>query len=385
MVSYSFYENDGRVKRYAETLAHRGDQVDVISLKKSGQPSFECLNGVNIYRVQERIPDEKGKFAYLSRILRFLVHSAFILTMKHFKNPYRLVHVHSIPDFEVFAAFLPKLFGSSVILDIHDVLPELYMAKFQKNTTSILFRLLIGVEKLSCSFADQVIISNHLWQKKLLSRSVDRKKCHTILNYPDSSIFYPRARTRNDGKFIMMYPGTVNWHQGLDLAINAFEMIYEEVSEAEFHIYGRGSELEELRSLVTIKNLKDRVLFKPLVPIERIAELMASADLGVIPKRNDGFGGEAFSTKSLEFMSVGVPLVMSDTKIDRYYFNDSIVRFFEAGNATSLASAMREMIKDEAMRNRISKNALKFVEDFSWEKKNQEYFDLVDHLTGIKS
>ena len=59
---------------------------------------------------------------------------------------------------------------------------------------------------------------------------------------------------------------------------------------------------------------------------------MSGADLGIVPKRANSFGNEAYSTKIMEFMSLGVPMVVSDTKSDRYYFDDSVVRFFESGN-----------------------------------------------------
>jgi len=36
-------------------------------------------------------------------------------------------------------------------------------------------------------------------------------------------------------------------------------------------------------------------------------DVMAEADLGVVPKRADSFGNEAYSTKIMEFMSLGVP------------------------------------------------------------------------------
>jgi len=380
MLAYSFYENDGRVKRYAETLASRGNQVDIISLKKKGQPTFECLKGVNVYRIQERSLEEKGKLIYFERLIRFLIHSTYFLSILHLKYRYNLVHVHSIPDFEIFAAFWPKLSGAKLIIDIHDIVPELYMSKFNSNANGFLFKALIAIEKLSTAFADHVIVSNHIWEGRLHSRSVRGNKCTTILNYPDPSIFYPRIRKKTDRKFIMMYPGTLNLHQGVDLAINAIEKIAEQMPEAEFHIYGRGSELEKLKQMVTSKRIEHWIRFKSHLPIEKIAELMANADLGIIPKRNNLFGGEAFSTKSLEFMALGVPVIMSETKIDRYYFNDSVVKFFEPDNVDSLAAAILEMIKNEQKRKKLSENALKFLENFSWEKKKIEYIDLVDHL-----
>ena len=112
MVTYSFYENDGRVKRYAETLARRGGLVDIISLRKANQSSFEAINGVNVYRIQERIRDEESKISYLIRLLRFLIHSTLFLSRRYYVQRYDLVHVHSIPDFEVFAAILPRIFGA---------------------------------------------------------------------------------------------------------------------------------------------------------------------------------------------------------------------------------------------------------------------------------
>ena len=35
MITHSFYESDNRVIRYAETLAQRGDSVEVFALRRS--------------------------------------------------------------------------------------------------------------------------------------------------------------------------------------------------------------------------------------------------------------------------------------------------------------------------------------------------------------
>jgi glycosyltransferase involved in cell wall biosynthesis len=268
-----------------------------------------------------------------------------------------------------------------MILDIHDIVPEFYAAKFKKPNNSFLYKTLVLVEKLSAAFSDHVIISNHLWLRTI-SRSVNGNKVSAIMNYPDQSIFYRRARTRSDDRFIMIYPGSLNWHQGLDIAIRALSLIKDQVSHVQFHIYGSGDRKESLLNLVSQLELQERVLINDMIPKEQIAEVMANADLGVVPKRNDFFGGEAFSTKTLEFMSLGIPVLVAATKIDMHYFNDSVVRFFEPENEGDLAQGMLTLIKDKKASERLAANASRFLEGYTWEKNSRLYLDLVDTLVA---
>ena len=124
--------------------------------------------------------------------------------------------------------------------------------------------------------------------------------------------------------------------------------------------------------------------FNPL-PLRQIAGVMAKADLGVVPKRADGFGNEAFSTKIMEFMSVGVPVIVSETKIDRYYFSDSGVRFFEPGNADALSQAMAEVLENPGIRCQMVDKALEYVSRNSWANRKAEYLRLVDKLIGASA
>ena len=247
---------------------------------------------------------------------------------------------------------------------------------------SFLYKLLIFVEKLSAAFADHVIISNHIWERTLC-RSVSNEKCSVIMNYPDPEIFYARERSRKDGRFVMMYPGTLNFHQGLDIALRAFARVKDEIPRAEFHIYGKGDSKSSIEAIVRDLGLDGRVLMHDVRPKEEIAEIMANADLGVVPKRNDAFGGEAFSTKILEFMALGVPVLVSATKIDRYYFNDSVVKFFDPEDEASLAAAMVELAEDDGLRKGLSERARKFVrEEYDWEKRKGIYLGMVDELAA---
>lgn len=391
MIAYTFYELDNRVKRYAEALAQRGDHVDVVALmdaatqKKHGLSSYEKVNGVHLYRIQKRLLNERTKLSYLYRLLLFLVNSALFLACKHCRKRYDVIHIHSIPDFEVFAALLPKYLGAKIILDIHDIVPEFYASKFNVTSKSLLYKCLLTVEKDSIAFSHHVIIANHLWWEKLCKRSVSEDKCSVFLNYPDQAIFSPRPKAKKSDKFTLLYPGTLNRHQGLDVAIRALAIIKDQAPNVEFHIYGEGPEKPNLQRLTEELQLQDTVFFKNYLPIEQIADAMANADLGIVPKRKDSFGNEAFSTKIFEFMSLGIPVIAADTKIDTYYFDDSMIQFFESGNENDLAACLLKLIKTPQLRKSLAANALKNIEkNNSWELHKKRYFDLLDTLCAAK-
>ena len=380
MLVYSFYENDNRVLRYAETLIKRGDQVDVVALRRKGQSRRDQLRGANIFRIQKRKANEHNEFIYLYRLTKFFIKSSILLTINHIRKPYDFIHVHNMPDFLVFAAFFPKIFGARVILDIHDIVPELYTTKFKHGDESLLLKAILFAEKISTFFSDHVIIANHIWYKTITSRSVDEKKCTVIMNYPDENIFFKRPKSRMDDKFIMIYPGSLNWHQGVDIAIKACAIIKNKVS-AEFHIYGEGGSFVSLQNLIQELGLQDMVFLKGSLPIYEVANKMANADLGIEPKRNELFSGNALSTKIMEFMTLSIPVIVSDTRIHRYYFNNSAVTFFKPDDEHDLARCMLLLINDADLRTEMCQNNSRFVEDFVWSKRKEEYLKLVDQIT----
>jgi glycosyltransferase involved in cell wall biosynthesis len=385
MVAYSFYERDNRIMRYADALVRAGHEVDVVALRMLNQDYFENVRGANVFRIQTRtFPEKTGKLAYFARLCRFLIKSAFWLTRKYITKRYDLIHVHSVPDFEVFAAIIPLILGCKIILDIHDIVPEFYCSKFETSRRSFVFRVLIIVERISIAFSHHVIIANHLWYSRLIERSVASSKCSVILNYPDPDIFKAIANKKINKDFLMIYPGTINYHQGLDLLVQAFSLVKDQMPNAKLLIYGEGPDREQLGALVETLGMSDKVeIFKPL-KLTEIARVMANADLGVVPKRGDTFGDEAFSTKSLEFMAVGVPLIMSGTTIDKYYFTDKQVRFFESGNIEDLARNILYLYHRPEKRKALTDNGYRYVSELTWDKKKHEYLTLLNSLIDKK-
>ena len=381
MLTYSSYETDNRVRRYAETLARRGDSVDVIAVGGGTVPlGQEDISGVTAHRIQRRERNERYKWSYLWRLLRFLCASSVFLTRRHHRIRYDLVHIHNIPDFLVFAAWYPKWTGAKLILDIHDIVPELFMNKFKSKSVAAYIWLLKKIEKASAAFVDHVIVSNDLWQQTLVSRSVQREKCSVFLNHVDLEIFHRRPRTRTDEKVIVLFPGTFQWHQGLDLAIEAFARFKQKVPNTEFHLYGGGNSKAELLRLVDRLGLNGSVRFFDSVDLDQIANVIANADLGVVPKRADSFGNEAYSTKIMEFMSQGVPVVASRTKIDSFYFDETVLRFFPSGDSTAMADAMLEVIEQRGLREALIAAGHQYVDRHSWDGRKKDYLTLVDSL-----
>lgn len=383
VVSYSLYETDSRARRYAESLAQRGDSVDVFALGRPGAAKTETFHGVRVRRLQERTFSERGRFSYAWRYLLFLIRALVQVSIEDFRHRYDVVHVHSVPDFMVFSALVPRMRGTPIILDIRDILPEFYASKFGVSDHSPGFRFLCFVERISAGLASHVIIANPTWQARILKRSVRSKGCSVVFNLPDRSIFVKSGKKdQNHDRFLLLYHGTLNWHQGLDLAIRAFAQIHEMVPDVDFHIYGDGPVKDELLNLVNELHLENRVTIRERRPLQEIPPILETAKLGIVPKRNDRFGREAFSTKTLEYMAMGVPVLLADTAGDLHYFDAKVVQFFKAEDIEDMSQKMLDLIQHPEKRYEIIDRAARFVADRDWETKKSEYLALVDGLVA---
>ena len=382
-LAYTFHQSDNRVMRYVRTLSDRGDQVDVIALRPAGAAWRVEEHGVRIYQIQRRSTTERAAWVYLLKLLWFWVKAMLVLSWLQLRRRYDVVHVHNVPDFLVFAAWLPKLMGAGVILDIHDMMPELYAGKFAQGERSRTFTVLATIERIACRFADHVIASNDLWVGTLTERSASPSRCTVFINHPDLTLFRRRSESDSSSRpFVFLYPGSLNHHQGVDLAVEAFARARHLMPNAELHIYGRGPALPALHQLVREHDLAGVVHLRDFLPSVQIAEVMRQANVGVVPKRADGFGNEAFSTKILEFMASGVPVIVAKTRIDAHYFDDQLVNFFEPGNADSLASVMQSAYERPADQQPRIEAAGEFARQQSWQARCADYERLVDGLAS---
>jgi glycosyltransferase involved in cell wall biosynthesis len=79
-------------------------------------------------------------------------------------------------------------------------------------------------------------------------------------------------------------------------------------------------------------------------------------------------------------MSLGIPVIVSRTKIDTYYHDESRVRFFESENESDLANSILLLYRDPQLRKKLTSNASQYLETNNWQEKKRDYLQLVDRL-----
>jgi len=383
---WSVYESDSRVRRYSEALAERGDLVDVICLSSNHKKKIPIkynLNGVNVYEVGKRL-QEKNILDYLITLIKFFFISFYYTTKLHIRQKYDLIHVHSLPDFEVFAALIPKLFAAKIILDIHDPLPDFYKAKYSTENNNIYFKILSLLEWLSTKFADHVITVTDYWKDVISKRShIPDSKISVILNLPDTRLFNPEkyANKKSSKIFTLLYPGTLNKHCGIDIVIKAVKLVKEQIPSLRFMIYGKGGELKSLQLMVRDLDLENIIFFYDNVPLQKIPQIMSEADVGIaLLAGHNKYSQQALNVKLFEFLAMGLPSIASKTKSIEYYLDEKVVELSEPNNYKDVARCIKNLYLNPDRRQELKKNGLNYISRNNWNLKKTDFFSIVDKL-----
>ncbi|MBN1781753.1 glycosyltransferase [bacterium] len=388
MLGYTKFEHDARLHRYALTLLEQGHTVDMIGLGEPIRNEPALVQGVQVYRIYSRDFNESGPVSYLLQLCTFFMKSFFVMTRLQKEKRYHIIHFHNIPDFGVFSTLLARMLGARVILDIHDLVPEFYMRKFQvtEKHGSIVF--LKWVERLCCLYADHVITVTEIWRRTLIDRrSVQGPKCSVMMNLPIASHF-PRLpfNTHVKGRpFYLTYHGNLAEQTGIDLLIRAVHRIRDRIPELQLQIIGGGREEESYQALARELGLDQRIHFRETVPVIGIADAVRHAHLAVDPKRGGVYAGETLSVKSMEYLALGIPLIVARTMAADYYFPEASVRFFEPDSVESLSEAILDLYDHPAKRKSLYANCDLFNSKYNWNQAGRSYLQLISRLPGRNS
>jgi len=385
IVVYAHYSRDARVRRYAESLARKGDKVDCLCLNEVYKPKEKNITLIK-YPLQRR---RLYRFWYIIEYLLFFLYSSFILFKNYPFKRYQVIHINNMPEELVFTALIPKIFGARVILDMHDPMPELYMSKYHVGQNCQMVKWLKWLEKISFAFADKIITANKAFQLLFLKRNkISPEKISVILNCPDPRIFSPQLTTHNPQLFTLLYMGTVDERFGLDIVLEAIPEIIKQIPNLRFIIipkledegeYFKNFKFQIGYPLGDFKLEKYIKIFPPQ-PLENIAKYIKQADVGVVLAKNGVFTENIFPVKLLEFIQMGVPVIATKTKVLGQYFDDQQIYFLKKNTPNEFAKAVLNLYKDKKLRQNFTQKAKEYLKEYNWTCEEKKYLDIINQL-----
>jgi glycosyltransferase involved in cell wall biosynthesis len=383
MLAHTYYLRDPRVRREAEALATTGAEVHVIGLAEPGEPRRATVNGVQVYRLPVS-RQRGGALRYLYEYLMVGVLGALALARLHLRRGLDVVHVHNMPDILVLAALVPRLGGAAVILDVHDPMPELYMS-WNHRADSLVVRLLRVQEKISHAFAHRIVSVNETMGENLRAKGVADRKIFILNNFPDEKLFpvvEPRTSwPRSKDELVLLYCGTVTEHYDLGLAVRAMAKVAGDVP-VKLRILGDGNRLTEVLALAGSLGLEKFVEHVGTVPIDRVREEMRHADVGISCHRAGVFGDLYFSTKIVEYLTQGLPVISPRTYTIAKYLTEDALFYFEPGSESGFAENLRVMWRNpEEVARRLTR-ARAVLPQLSWHAERTKFLSFYSALVN---
>ncbi len=387
------------VTSLVEQWAKQGHQIEVIT----SLPWYENHEVENhwkgrLFRREEKesvtvtrlhpFPQDKNKL--FRRLLSFLAFSFLAVIASVLKRG----------SFDAVVALSPPLTLGNVgkvaavrhrcklILNLQDIFPDVAVALGKiKSRSSI--ELLEKYEKFTYSGSDAItVLSKDLEEN--VNRKIERIKIppqmEVIPNFLISSSIKPQDRLTRyreehqlGEKFVVMYAGNLGNSQSFELITDAARR-HDERDDIVYVVNGGGVMSDQLKQQASeLKNL----VVVDYQPIERLSEVLATADLHLVPLRA-GLGDMSVPSKIYSVFASGRPVVASvdpGTEIER------IVTESEGGIAVppddfdAFIHVLEGLIGNSELCEEMGKRARIWLENcYSSETIADSYLDLIRRL-----
>ena len=233
------------------------------------------------------------------------------------------------------------------VFNIQDVFPDAAV-----ETGAITNARIIAVsrwlERVSYHRSDAVVVLSEDLRANVLAKISPKHqhKVHVIPNFVDSDRITPRDRMtsyrdelRIGNEQVVMYAGNVGYSQSLSMMLHAARQI----PEITFVINGDGAAREELqRDAAGLSNIR----FSGYQPADRVAEVLATADIHVVPLRT-GLGAVSVPSKTYSILAAGRPVVAaidSGTEVTRILAESGAGVSVAPDDPVAFTDALRAMV-----------------------------------------
>ena len=378
-----------RISFFAKKFLEKGYDVSVFGAftpKSLSLAGFRQWEGIPIYNIIPSIQVYNGVVFILEAFLTtFLLPITFLIVKPK-------VVIISLPEGEpALGSFIAsRLAHSKVVFDIRD---EWEDYQLQKSLSIISKRAYELIKMLMSSLyikADLVVTVTEKVAKSLKVRGVTKIK--VVPNGADINVFRPYEKNITRKKlglkakdFIIVYEGGVGGYYRLDVVVKALAKLDNEIKDKiKLLIIGYGKISNILRLAEELGLSNTVIYFGKEYNKSRLARIISSGDVGIIPYDNNPLWKNSVPAKFYEYCACGLPVIAT-------VYDDSslagIIEEHQIGLTTppmdenKLSEAITWLYRNMQLRETMGMRARKLIEEkFDRNKIADDFLKLIEGI-----
>lgn len=348
---------DRRVWQECTTLRDAGWEVHVIcpqGEKRDTEPEA-AIDGVRIHRYPLRAATG-GPAGYLREYGSALWHTARLARKV---GPVHVVHACNPPDLLFLAARWLKRRGARFVFDQHDLVPELYLSRFDRGE-DLLYRAVCALERRTYRAADVVLATNESYRDVAIRRGGQRPQdVFVVRSAPQTDRFQPvppEPELKRGKPHLLCYLGVMGPQDGVDYALRALAKLRDEMGRTDWHavFIGSGDAFDAMVELSRRLGLSDQVQFTGRIPDADLVRYLSTADVCLSPDPRNPLNDVSTMNKVLEYMAMGRPIVSFDLREARVSAGDAAL-YAPANDEAAFAGLIARLLDDPEQRARMGK------------------------------
>jgi glycosyltransferase involved in cell wall biosynthesis len=330
-----------------------GHHVTLFCSAFEGAKPYEIVDGIEVIREGAR---NTFNFTLLRRYYNDLRHRAFDIVIDD---------VNKIPFFTPLYVRKPllgiahHLFGTSIFTEA-GIIAGTYVYAAERCLAWVYRRTPFAV--VSASTRDEFIAKGFLPDALTV-----------ISNCIDQTQFPFRVGTKSANP-VIAYFGRLKAYKSVHHAVEAFAHIASEFPTAELRIMGKGDAEPHLHHLAERLGVAERVKFLGFIAEADKAQMLGEAHCIVNPSMKEGWG-----IINVEANACGTPVVAANVEglRDAVRHGESGL-LYDYGDIAALANTLRSILRDTALRERLSEGACRFAKQFDWNVSAKAMLELMN-------
>jgi glycosyltransferase involved in cell wall biosynthesis len=378
---------DRRVWLECQALIGDGYQVAVVCPKGDGDPSYQVIDTVELYKYRPYAPGG-SKIGFITEYAYSFLATAWKTLKARRSGRFAVMQACNPPDiFWPIGLVLRALDRTRFVFDHHDLCPELYESRFPDGP-KLPYRMLRALERRTHRTADHVISTNDSYREVAITRSGKQATDVTIVRTgPDPQRLRrgePHPELRRGRRFLAAYIGVMGPQDGVDIVVRAADVVVHQLGRDDiaFTLIGKGDCFDDLVALRDELGLAGHVEFTGRAPDELVGRILSTADVGLSPDPKNPLNDVSTMNKTMEYMAFELPVVAFDLRETRVSAGDAGV-YVEPNDVHKYATAIVALMDDEPRRAMLGKLGRARVEqELAWDRQARAYLGVYRRVTG---